>query len=58
MPMNDSQHGALTHHDTLVCIECGGAWLDASERWRLYLTDDEPREAVAYCEHCASREFG
>jgi len=42
----------------LTCIECGAAWLDSSERWRLYLTSDEPPEAVPYCPDCNEREFG
>ena len=42
----------------LSCIECGQIWLDPVERWRIYLTDDEPAEAVVYCSHCAEFEFG
>jgi hypothetical protein len=42
----------------LVCQECRRAWRDESERWRVYLTDDEPPEAVAYCSECSRREFG
>jgi hypothetical protein len=42
----------------LVCIECRRAWTYASKRWRLLLTDDDPREAVPYCQHCFEREFG
>jgi Zn-finger nucleic acid-binding protein len=42
----------------LTCIECRAVWLDGSERWRIYLTEDEPREAVVYCRRCAQREFG
>jgi hypothetical protein len=40
-----------------LCQECGRPWLDPRERWRLYLTDDEPAEAVPYCPTCAAREF-
>lgn len=40
------------------CVECGRPWLDAAEHWRMYLTDDEPPEAVSYCPVCAAREFG
>jgi hypothetical protein len=43
---------------TLACIECECVWDVPSERWRLYLTDDTPAEAVAYCHACAQREFG
>jgi hypothetical protein len=28
------------------------------ERWRLYLTDDDPPEQATYCPDCAWREFG
>ncbi len=43
---------------TLTCIECESPWVEASERWRMYLSDDDPREAVLYCHLCARREFG
>lgn len=41
----------------LRCIECGQPWRDSAERWRVYLTSDEPREALVYCPACAAREF-
>jgi hypothetical protein len=41
----------------LTCIECGRPWLVAPERWRLKVTDEEPRETVPYCPDCAHREF-
>ena len=41
----------------LHCQECCRPWLDPHERWRVYLTDDEPAEAVPYCADCARREF-
>jgi hypothetical protein len=38
--------------------ECDALWLPADEeRWRAYLTDDEPAEIVFYCPECAEREF-
>jgi hypothetical protein len=41
------------------CAECPAVWLPASdERWRAYLTDDEPPEVVFYYCGCAEREFG
>ena len=43
---------------TLERIECQRVWATPFERWRVYLTDDEPAEAVAYCPVCAQREFG
>jgi hypothetical protein len=42
----------------LACIECRRQWDVPSERWRLKVTDEEPREAVPYCPDCATREFG
>jgi hypothetical protein len=27
------------------------------ERWRAYLTDDEPPDVAFYCPECAEREF-
>jgi hypothetical protein len=41
----------------LLCLECEREWLDPSERWRIYLTSDEPAEAVLYCADCAAFEF-
>jgi hypothetical protein len=41
----------------LVCEECRCSWVDPRERWRLYLSDDEPPQPVAYCPYCAEREF-
>jgi hypothetical protein len=42
----------------LRCVVCGGRWRDPAERWRLYLTADDPPQPVAYCLNCAQREFG
>jgi hypothetical protein len=42
----------------LTCVECDVPWLEPSERWRVYLTEDALPEPVAYCERCATREFG
>lgn len=40
------------------CAECDALWLPTDEeRWRAYLTDDEPAEVVFYCPDCAGREF-
>ena len=41
----------------LSCEECRRPWFDPCERWRLYLDDDEPANAVPYCPVCAAREF-
>jgi hypothetical protein len=47
-------------HDTQVieCIECARQWDVPTERWRIYLTDDEPRAPIAYCPDCAAEQFG
>lgn len=41
----------------IACIECARRWIVPSERWRLKITDDEPRQTVPYCPDCARREF-
>jgi hypothetical protein len=42
-----------------TCAECGAVWLPADEeRWKAYLTDDEPPQLAFYCSDCAEREFG
>ena len=40
----------------IECIECARAWDVPTERWRVYLTDDDPPDPVFYCPDCA-REF-
>jgi hypothetical protein len=55
--MNEHQPRELAV-ETISCIECKTAWIDPSERWRVYLTDDELPELVVYCDLCAEREFG
>jgi hypothetical protein len=41
------------------CVECEEVWLPADEeRWRAYLTDDEPAELAFYSLECDKREFG
>jgi hypothetical protein len=42
----------------LYCEECGLPWEDLAERWRIYLTDEDPPQAFTYCRDCAQREFG
>jgi hypothetical protein len=40
------------------CTECDARWLPADEeRWRAYLTDDEPPELAFFCPECSEREF-
>jgi hypothetical protein len=54
--MTDRPEPATTVR-TLRCLECGRAWLEPAERWRLYLTCEEPPGHLAYCPDCAEREF-
>ena len=51
------QKHTTVHTTLLVCQECARPWLDPSERWRIYLTNDDPGEPVPYCADCAHREF-
>jgi len=40
------------------CAECEAVWLPPDEeRWRAYLTDDEPPQLAFYCLECGVREF-
>jgi hypothetical protein len=55
--MNDPQQQERVDVRGLSCIECRREWTDPQERWRIYLTADEPPEAVVYCGFCASFEF-
>jgi len=57
-PGSEKRSGSLVALPALTCIECLRPWLVGSERWRLKVTCDEPRETVPYCPDCASREFG
>lgn len=41
----------------IVCIECNRRWADPTERWRIYVSRDDPPQAVPYCPECARREF-
>jgi hypothetical protein len=41
----------------LSCLECGQLWIEATERWRIYLSNEEPRQTLTYCPACARREF-
>jgi hypothetical protein len=47
----------VTLENVLVCIECERPWMNAAERWRIYLTDDPNPRAIPYCPDCAHREF-
>jgi hypothetical protein len=56
--VNDASGQQLAVATSVVCIECRRVWHDPRERWRMYVTDDDPPEAVPYCDVCAAREFG
>jgi hypothetical protein len=48
----------LVETTPLRCVECGRAWEDGSERWRLkVLFEEQPPEAVPYCPGCHAHEF-
>jgi hypothetical protein len=55
--MSEPQQDSGVYVRTLRCVECGARWENAQERWRIYLTDEDPPEAVTYCPACAAREF-
>ncbi len=40
-----------------TCVECGREWRDAGERWRAYLTTDDPPLLGLFCAACFEREF-
>jgi hypothetical protein len=42
--------------ETLVCVECGRKWVGPVERWRVYLSDEDPPVPVTYCPDCAENE--
>lgn len=39
------------------CLECGRLWVEWSERWRTYLSGEDPPQPLTYCPDCARREF-
>lgn len=44
--------------DRLRCVECRAPWDDPSERFRCYLTAEEPGNSVVLlCPSCAAAEF-
>ena len=44
--------------EAFECIECRRQWDVPTERWRVYITDDEPPEATVYCPDWGSGESG
>jgi hypothetical protein len=54
--MKDSaEHTTLI--DRVRCLECGRSWVEPSERWRTYLSGENPPTPLTYCPDCARREF-
>jgi hypothetical protein len=51
------RQSGYARENALECIECDRTWSNPAERRRMYVTDDDPPEAVPYCRACASREF-
>jgi len=47
----------LLAQSTLSCQECRRPWLEPRERWRAYVAEGSPPQAIPYCPDCASREF-
>ena len=47
-PMNEQQSDELIFVLSHRCVECDRRWDDATERWRIYSTCDEPPEPVTY----------
>jgi hypothetical protein len=41
----------------LRCLECRRPWVEPAERWRVYLSNEDPSEPLTYCPECAQREF-
>ena len=48
---------SLTLVEPVRCLECGRSWLEASERWRTYISGENPPQPLTYCPGCAQREF-
>jgi len=42
----------------LRCLECWRPWVESTERWRIYLSGENPSIPLTYCPECAQREFG
>ena len=43
----------------IFCAECFATWSPGSrERWRAYLTNDEPTEVALLCPTCSAPESG
>jgi len=53
---HERDEASVTTHQ-IKCQECGRTWVDPTEPWRTFLTDDEPAALVSYCPACARREF-
>jgi hypothetical protein len=55
--MIDREPRKRTEVRQMTCVECEREWIEASERWRIYLTSDALPEPVLYCADCARFEF-
>ena len=54
--MSDDAEPTITTNP-VRCLECGMRWIETSERWRTYLSDEDPPRPLTYCPDCARREF-
>jgi hypothetical protein len=41
----------------LVCTECKRPWLDMTDRWHAYVSEEGTPEVGFFCPACAEREF-
>jgi hypothetical protein len=55
--MDDQRFDSHVFVLPIRCVECKRRWDDPGERWRIYLTCDEPPDPVWYCPECARGEF-
>jgi hypothetical protein len=55
--MNHRAEETVSIDRPVRCLECGRAWVEESERWRMYLSREDPPRPLTYCPDCARREF-
>ena len=55
--MQSDPAARTTSATPLRCLECDRSWIEVSERWRVYLSNEEPQQPLTYCPDCARREF-
>ena len=55
--MQQEPAGRTISPPPLRCLECGRLWIEATERWRIYLSNEDSQQMLTYCPDCAGREF-